>query len=64
MYDTGCGIPLDKLYLIQKILQNQSLDFQKRGDEEYFQYVGLGLKVSSQIARKLCDAGELSITSN
>ncbi|CAD8151611.1 unnamed protein product [Paramecium octaurelia] len=64
VFDTGCGISVEKLYLINKILQNQETDILKRGDEDYIQYVGLGLKVSSQIALKLCHKGELSITSS
>ncbi|CAD8104017.1 unnamed protein product [Paramecium primaurelia] len=64
VFDTGCGIPVEKLYLITKILKNCELDWSRRGDEDYMQYVGLGLKVSSQIARKLCDTGDLSIFSS
>ncbi|CAD8087376.1 unnamed protein product [Paramecium sonneborni] len=64
VFDTGCGISVEKLYLINKILQNQEMDILKRGDEDYIQYVGLGLKVSSQIAFKLCQKGELIITSS
>ncbi|CAD8060934.1 unnamed protein product [Paramecium sonneborni] len=63
VYDTGCGISPEKLFLINKILQNSEVDIARRGEEDYIQYVGLGLKVSSQIARQLCDRGELSITS-
>ncbi|CAD8052966.1 unnamed protein product [Paramecium sonneborni] len=63
VYDTGCGISPEKLFLINKILQNSEVDIARRGEEDYIQYVGLGLKVSSQIARQLCDKGELSITS-
>ncbi|CAD8081016.1 unnamed protein product [Paramecium sonneborni] len=64
VFDTGCGISVEKLYLINKILQNHETDILKRGDEDYIQYVGLGLKVSSQIAFKLCQKGELIITSS
>ncbi|CAK75313.1 unnamed protein product (macronuclear) [Paramecium tetraurelia] len=63
VYDTGCGISTEKLLLINKILQNTEVDLARRGEEDYIQYVGLGLKVSSQIARNLCDNGELFITS-
>ncbi|CAD8139443.1 unnamed protein product [Paramecium pentaurelia] len=63
VYDTGCGISTEKLFLINKILQNSEVDLARRGEEDYLQYVGLGLKVSSQIARQLCDNGELFITS-
>ncbi|CAK85139.1 unnamed protein product (macronuclear) [Paramecium tetraurelia] len=63
VFDTGCGISNEKLFLINKILQNQEVDIARRGEEDYIQYVGLGLKVSSQIARQLCDRGELNITS-
>ncbi|CAD8133383.1 unnamed protein product [Paramecium octaurelia] len=63
VYDTGCGISTEKLFLINKILSNTEVDLARRGEEDYIQYVGLGLKVSSQIARNLCDNGELFITS-
>lgn len=34
VHDTGIGIPVEKLYLIQKILKNSTVDFFHRGSEE------------------------------